>query len=95
MNSKLIRLWLMALLSEFIEGCADSFLVVSGGAAVAQTGAVALPTITPLQLLYSVLIGGVWYAASYLKKTPLPSALPQASAAPLVSSNQNPNPPAS
>lgn len=70
------HLWANELVSQFIEGAADSFLIVSGGAAVAQTGALALPTITPKQLLCSVLLGGLWYVAAFLKKTPTPSAMP-------------------
>lgn len=71
-----LYLWANGLLAEFIEGASDSFLIVMGGSAIAQTGAAALPPVTPQQLGLSVLLGGAIYAASYLKKTPLPSALP-------------------
>lgn len=73
MNRTDVIRWLTALGSEFIEGCADAFLIVSGGAAAAQAGALQLPTLTLAQLGYSVLLGGLWYAAAFLKKTPLPT----------------------
>jgi hypothetical protein len=71
-----LKIWAMAILSEFIEGFADGFLIVSGGAAVSQTGAITLPTATPAQLLYSSLLGGAWYAAAYIKKNPRPASDP-------------------
>ena len=71
-----LYLWANELAAQFIEGASDSFLIVMGGSAIAQTGAIALPSVTPKQLGLSVLLGGLIYAASYLKKTPLPSALP-------------------
>lgn len=75
-------LWVNALVAEFIEGCADAFLVAAGGAAVAGTGAAGLPAVTPGQLATSVLIGGVWYVASFLKKTPTPASMPLSSEQP-------------
>lgn len=79
-------LWATELVSQFIEGASDSFLIIAGGSAVTQAGAAAVPAVTPKQLAISVLLGGCIYAASYLKKNPLPSRLPaQSSAQPPVS----------
>ena len=65
-------LWLNALLSEFIEGACDSFLIVAGGSAVTQAGATPPPPLTLHAIATSVLIGGAIYAAAYLKKNPTP-----------------------
>lgn len=74
MNVSLVRLWLSSLLSEFVEGCADAFLVTTGGATAAQAvGIVAAQPLSVKQTLCSVLIGGIWYVAAWIKKNPLPS----------------------
>lgn len=71
--------WLLALASQFIEGAADAFLAVTGGNTAAQLTAVAVPAITPKQLLLSMaLLGGI-YVASFLKKNPTPWATSPAS----------------
>jgi len=67
-----LSIWLCAVASEFVEGVADAFLVVSGGVSLSQTMPEALPTLTHTQLLSSILLGGAWYAASFIKKTPPP-----------------------
>lgn len=69
-------LWFNELAAQFIEGASDAFLIVMGGSAIAQTGAITMPPVSLQQVGLSVLLGGAIYAASYLKKTPLPSALP-------------------
>ena len=76
MNKKQIYLWANAAVSEFIEGASDSFLIVVGGNAVAQTSAATLPAVTLKQLVLSVLLGGAIYIASFLKKNPTPASMP-------------------
>lgn len=70
-----VYLWFNELLAQAIEGASDSFLIVVGGSVIAQTGAATLPAVTLRQVVLSVALGGAIYAASFLKKTPLPSAL--------------------
>lgn len=65
--------WLNELAAQFIEGASDAFLIVAGGNAVTQsTAATAAVQISPREILVSVVLGGLIYAASYLKHNPLP-----------------------
>lgn len=66
-----MKKWLCNIASEFVEGLADGFLILFGGASVAQFST-ELPRIPPVQALCSVLLAGVWYVASYIKKNPPP-----------------------
>lgn len=70
-----IYLWAAELVAQFIEGASDAFLIVFGGVAIAQNTAATLPPITFHQLVITVALGGALYAASYLKKNPLPPLL--------------------
>lgn len=68
-----MKKWLCNIASEFVEGLADGFLILFGGASVAQFST-ELPRIPPVQALCSVALAGVWYVASYIKKNPPPFA---------------------
>ena len=63
--------WLLAILSEFIEGSCDSFIIVAGGSVASQSvGSTA--ALQWHQLLISSIVGGLIYAASFIKKNPTP-----------------------
>lgn len=66
-------IWLHALASEFIQGSATAFLVVSGGSTVGQA-AYDLPAMGFRSLCFTVLMGGLVGAFGYLKKNPLPQS---------------------
>jgi hypothetical protein len=70
-----LYLWLHALASEFIQGSATAFLVVSGGSTVGQA-AYDLPSMGLKSLAFTVLMGGAVGAFGFLKKTPLPEPRP-------------------
>lgn len=75
-------LWLHALISEFIQGASTAFLVVSGGSTVGQA-AYDLPALQFKALAFTVLMGGLVGAFSFLKKSPLPPAVASPTASPV------------
>lgn len=83
MNTSPLKSWLCDAAAEFVEGVADAFIVVSGGATAVQIASDKLQALTPLQLGYSMLISGCWYVAAFVKKNKPPFGKNAA----------NPNPP--
>lgn len=63
--------WFIAVLSEFIEGACDAFLIVAGGS-VATSAVTSASAVQWHQLAISSLVGGIIYAASFMKKNPTP-----------------------
>ena len=80
-------LWANELASQAIEGASDAFLITCGGSAISQAGTLPLPAVTPHQLFFSMMLGAGLYAAAFLKKTPLPSAMPDQPPAPAAMDN--------
>jgi len=89
-----MKKWFCSVATEFVEGCADGFLVTSGGASVATAVAQAA-AVSPLQLLCSVLLCGVWYVASFVKKNPPPFGADSPQPSALSAQQQPPSPPSS
>jgi len=73
MNKSPLKNWLCSIASEFVEGIADGFIIVSGGAQTfAAMSADKVSALTLQQLGYSMLLAGAWYVAAFVKKNPPP-----------------------
>jgi len=72
MNKSPLKSWLSAVAAEFVEGLADGFIIVAGGAQTAQAATGNLRVLTPQELLISMLLAGAWYVAAFVKKNPPP-----------------------
>lgn len=68
-----LYLWLHGLLAEFIAGAADAFLIVGGGATVAQATIPSAESTTLRAMLAGLALAGLRRAATYLKTNPLPA----------------------
>lgn len=66
------RLWIHAVVSEFIEGSVTAFLVVSGGNTASQVIST-VPEIGLQMILLSIAMGGLVGACRYLQHHPLPN----------------------
>lgn len=88
-------LWLHGLLAQVIEGASDAFLALMGGTQATQLVTDKAATMTPKELLLSMAILSGIYAASYLKKNPLPPAAPKSDVGGSALSSQLPIPPVS
>jgi|GEM_PF-5973075 len=81
--------WAAELAAQIIEGASDAYLAVMGGNTAAQL-VTNVPSVTPKQIAISmVMLAGV-YAASFLKKFPVPSKMPEPTA-PLLPSPSLPS----
>jgi hypothetical protein len=72
MSKSPLKSWLCSVASEFVEGIADGFIIVAGGAQAAQVATANVRALTPQELVGSILIAGVWYVAAFVKKNPPP-----------------------
>ena len=70
--NKPLKDWLCAVAAEFVEGLADGFIIVSGGAQAAQVASDAVRALTPQELVSSIFIAAIWYVAAFVKKNPPP-----------------------
>lgn len=67
-------IWIQGMTGQFIEGAADAFIIVMGGstASAVISKSPVLP-MTVNQVGTSILLGGLLYLATFLKKNPLPT----------------------
>jgi hypothetical protein len=72
MKKSPFKLWICAVASEFVEGLADGFIIVAGGAQTAQAVTASVRALTPQELASSILVAGIWYVAAFVKKNPPP-----------------------
>lgn len=72
MNKSPLKSWLCSAASEFVEGLADGFIIVSGGAQAAQLATTQVRALSLEEIGASILIAGVWYVAAFIKKSPPP-----------------------
>ena len=72
MNRSPLSRWLCACASEFVEGLADGFIIVAGGAQAAAAATSAVRAVSPTEIACSILVAGLWYVAAYVKKNPPP-----------------------
>jgi hypothetical protein len=67
-----IKAWLCDAAAEFVEGLADGFIIVSGGAQAAQITSAQVRGLTLEELGISMLLAGCWYVAAFVKKNKPP-----------------------